>query len=46
MGWEVWRNQGRNHIEVDPTVTPVTNPLRTIPAAPRDRVNAELDDMV
>lgn len=33
------------HIEVDPTVTPVANAPRTIPAALRDRVKAELDDM-
>ena len=33
------------HIEVDPTVTPVINPPRTVPAALRDRVNEELDDM-
>ena len=33
------------HIEVDPTVTPVVNPLRTIPAALRDRVKTELEDM-
>ena len=33
------------HIEVDPTVTPVVNPTRTIPVALRDRVKEELDDM-
>ena len=33
------------HIEVDPTVTPVVNPPRTIPAALRDRVKTELEDM-
>ena len=33
------------HIEVDPTVTPVVNPPRTVPAALRDRVKEELDDM-
>ena len=33
------------HIEVDPTVTPVINPPRTVPAALRDRVKEELDDM-
>ena len=33
------------HIEVDPTVTPVVNPPRTIPAAVRDRVKKELEDM-
>ena len=33
------------HIEVDPTATPVVNPPRTIPAALRDRVKAELEDM-
>lgn len=33
------------HIEVDPTVTPVVNPPRTIPAALRDRVKTELQDM-
>ena len=33
------------HIEVDPTVTPVVNPPRTIPAALRDRVKAELEPM-
>ena len=33
------------HIEIDPTVSPVINPPRTIPAALRERVKAELDDM-
>ena len=33
------------HIEVDPTVTAVINPPRTVPAALRDRVKEELDDM-
>ena len=33
------------HIEVHPTVTPVVNPPRTVPAALRDRVKEELDDM-
>ena len=33
------------HIEVDPTVTPVVNPPRTIPAALRDRVKTELEDV-
>lgn len=33
------------HIEVEPTVTPVVNPPRTIPAALRDRSKEELDDM-
>jgi len=33
------------HIEVDPTVTPVVNPPRTIPAALRDRLKTELEDM-
>ena len=33
------------HIEVDPTVTPVVNPPRTIPAALRDKVKTELEDM-
>ena len=35
------------HIEVDPIVTPVVNPLRTIPAALRDRerVKRGLEDM-
>lgn len=36
------------HIEVDPTVTPVITPLpspRTIPAALRERVKKELEDM-
>ena len=33
------------HIEVDPTVTPVVNPPRMVPAALRDRVEEELDDM-
>ena len=33
------------HIEVDPTVTPVVNSPRTVPAALRDRVKEELDDM-
>ena len=33
------------HIEVDPTVTPVVNPPRMIPAAVRDRVKTELEDM-
>ena len=33
------------HIEVDPTVMPVVNPPRTIPAALRDRVKTELEDM-
>lgn len=33
------------HIEVDPAVTPVVNPPRTIPAALRDRVKTELEDM-
>lgn len=32
-------------IEVDPTVTPVVNPPRTVPPALRDRVKKELDDM-
>ena len=33
------------HIEVDPTVTPVINPPRAIPAALRNRVKEELDGM-
>ena len=33
------------HIEIDPTVSPVINPPITIPAALRERVKAELDDM-
>jgi len=33
------------HIEVDPILTPVINPLRTIPAALQDRGKAELEDM-
>ena len=33
------------HIKVDPTVTPDVNPPRTIPAALRDRVKTELEDM-
>ena len=33
------------HIEIDPTVSPVINPPRTIPCALRERVKAELDDM-
>ena len=33
------------HIEVDPKVTPVINPPRTVPAALCDRVKEELDDM-
>jgi len=33
------------HIEVDPTVTPVVSPPRTVPAAIRDRVKEELDDI-
>ncbi|XP_068696993.1 uncharacterized protein [Montipora foliosa] len=33
------------HIEVDPTVTAVVNPPRTIPAALKDRVKTELEDM-
>ena len=33
------------HIEIDPTVSPVINPPVTIPAALRERVKAELDDM-
>ena len=33
------------HLEIDPTVSPVINPPRTIPAALRERVKAELDDM-
>ena len=33
------------HIKVDPTVTLVVNPSRTIPAALRDRVKTELEDM-
>ena len=33
------------HIEVDPTVKPVVNPPRTIPAALRVRVKEELADM-
>ena len=33
------------HIEVDPKVTPVVNPPRTIPVALRDRVKTELEDM-
>ena len=32
-------------IEVHPTVTPAVNPPRTVPAALRDRVKDELDDM-
>ena len=34
------------HIEVYPTVTPVINPLRTIPAALRDRITVELGDIL
>ena len=33
------------HIEIDPTISPVINPPRTIPAALRERLKAELDDM-
>ena len=33
------------HIEVDPNATPVVNAPRTIPAALRERVKAELDEM-
>ena len=33
------------HVEIDPTVSPVINLLRTIPAAFRERVKAELNDM-
>ena len=33
------------HIEVDSKVTPVVNPPRTIPAALRERVKTELEDM-
>ena len=33
------------HIEVDPTVTPVVNPSGTVPAALRDGVKNESDDM-
>ena len=33
------------HIEVDPTVKPVVNPPRIIPAALRDRVKADLENM-
>ncbi|PFX21908.1 Transposon Ty3-I Gag-Pol polyprotein [Stylophora pistillata] len=33
------------HIEIDPTVTPVVHPPRNVPAALRDRVKKELDDM-
>ena len=33
------------HIEVDPTVTPVINLPRTVPAVLQDRVKEELDDM-
>ena len=33
------------HTEIDPTVSPVINPLRKIPAAFRERVKAELNDM-
>ena len=33
------------HIEIDPAVLPATNSPRIIPAALRDRVKAELDDM-
>ena len=33
------------YIEVDPTVTPVINSSRTIPAAVRVRLKKELDDM-
>ena len=33
------------HILIDPTVSPVINAPRTIPAALRKRVKAELDDM-
>ena len=33
------------HIEVDPTVTPVVNLPRMVPAVPQDRVKEELDDM-
>ena len=32
-------------IEIDPTVSPVINPPRTIPAALRERVKAQLNDM-
>ena len=33
------------HIEIDPTVKPVVNPVRTVPAALREKVKAELEDM-
>ena len=33
------------HVEIDPTVSPVINPPRTIPAALRERVKAELNNM-
>ena len=33
------------HIEIDPTVSPAINSPRTIPAALRERVKAELDGM-
>ena len=33
------------YVEVDPTVTPIVNPPRTVLAALRDRVKEELDDM-
>ena len=34
-----------DHIQMDPTVTPVENPPRTLPAAFREKVKVELDDM-
>lgn len=33
------------HIEVDLTLTPVVNEPRTVPAALRERLKEELDDM-
>ena len=39
------RLEKRYHILIDPTVSPVINAPRTIPAALRKRVKVELDDM-
>ena len=38
--------QGKVHLEVDPSVTPVKLPLRKLPLAIKDKVKAELDNMV
>lgn len=34
-----------HHIEADPTLPPVVNPHRTVPAALHDKVKDELDGM-